>query len=170
MLDICPYCNSKRINKNGNKYNKQRYICRNCKKSFSDSDNRIKRDIIQKELALSLYGSNVSFKSIQRVINTLYNTNVSISLVVKWINSTAKLLEFKNRKEEKEEEITVNYNKENNINNVNNINNNNNNNNNNNKKQTINILEMDENKCIRDVSLLNITDTEVCRRNYRVII
>ena len=156
MLDICPYCNSKRINKNGNKYNKQRYICRNCKKSFSDSDNRIKRDIIQKELALLLYSSNVSFKSIQRVINTLYNTNVSISLVVKWINSTAKLLEFKNRKEEKEEETIVNCNKENNINN--------------NKKQTINILEMDENKCIRDVSLLNITDTEVCRRNYGVII
>ena len=25
---------------------------------------------------------------------------------------------------------------------------------------------MDENKCIRDISLLNITDTEICQGNY----
>lgn len=123
MLNKCPYCNSERINKNGKKYNKQRYICRDCKKSFSDSDNRIKRDIIQKELAILLYTNNVSFKSIQGTINKIYDTNISISLVVKWINSIAKLLAFKNKK--KEENI-------------------NNNINNNNKKQTINILEMDE--------------------------
>ena len=34
------------------------------------------------------------------------------------------------------------------------------------KSKNIKILEMDENECIRDISLLNITDTEVCQRNY----
>ena len=51
----------------------------------------------------------------------MYNTNISISLIPKWIKSSAKLLEFKNKEEQK-----------------NKLNNNSNN------KQTINILEMDE--------------------------
>ena len=117
---ICPYCGGGHINKNGNKYSKQRYICRDCKKSFSDSDNRIKRNVILKELALLLYSSNVSIRSIQRTLNIMYNTNISISLIPKWIKSSAKLLEFKNKEEQK-----------NKLNGSNN-------------KQTINILEMDE--------------------------
>ncbi len=42
---LCLYCGGEHINRNGHKYNRQRYICRDCKKSFSDGDNRIKRDI-----------------------------------------------------------------------------------------------------------------------------
>ncbi len=41
---LCPYCGGEHINRNGHKYNRQRYICRDCGKSFSDGDNRIKRD------------------------------------------------------------------------------------------------------------------------------
>lgn len=115
---LCPYCGGENTNRNGHKYNRQRYICRDCGKSFSDGDNRIKRDVRLKELALLLYSNNVSIKSIQRVINTLYNTNVCYTLIMKWINATAKLLEFRN---EKEKTNTTNT-----------------------EKQTINILEMDE--------------------------
>ena len=38
----CPYCNSKRINKNGKSPRKpyvQRYICRDCGRQFSDTIN-----------------------------------------------------------------------------------------------------------------------------------
>ena len=67
-----------------------------------------------------LYSSNVSIRSIQRTLNIIYDTNISISLIPKWIKSSAKLLEFKNKEEQKNKL------------------------NGSNDKQTINILEMDE--------------------------
>ena len=106
----CPYCNSSHINKNGIKYNKQRYICRNCNKTISEgTDNRIKRDIKQRELCLLLYSHNMSMRSIQSTINKFYNTNIAIRLIEKWIKSFKKLLELdiNNKKEEiKETEKT----------------------------------------------------------------
>lgn len=99
----CPYCNSSHINKNGIKYNKQRYICRNCNKTISEgTDNRIKRDIKQRELCLLLYSHNMSMRSIQSTINKFYNTNIAIRLIEKWIKSFKKLLELdiNNKKEE----------------------------------------------------------------------
>lgn len=102
----CPYCNSSHINKNGIKYNKQRYICRNCNKTISEgTDNRIKRDIKQRELCLLLYSHNMSMRSIQSTINKFYNTNIAIRLIEKWIKSFKKLLELdiNNKKEETKE-------------------------------------------------------------------
>lgn len=103
----CPYCNSSHINKNGIKYNKQRYICRNCNKTISEgTDNRIKRDIKQRELCLLLYSHNMSMRSIQSTINKFYNTNIAIRLIEKWIKSFKKLLELDiNNKKEKIKEI-----------------------------------------------------------------
>ena len=92
MLDICPYCNGNRINKNGNKYNKQRYLCRDCHKSFCEEDARIKRPTFQRELALTLYINGSSFRSIQRVIELCFNTTVSHTLIQKWIKTSVKLL------------------------------------------------------------------------------
>lgn len=91
----CPYCGSIHVNKNGRKYNKQRYICRDCKKTISEgSDDRIKRDIKQRELCLLLYTHNMSMRSIQSTINKFYNTNIAIRLIEKWIKSFVKLLKM----------------------------------------------------------------------------
>ena len=139
----CPYCNSKRINKNGNKYNKQRYICNNCNKSFSFSDKRIKRSNKERELALLLYVSNSSIRSIQNVINKFFNTNIAYNVLDNWIKTYKKQLKIDidkkidNNKEDKEKDIKRDkedkelnkYKKDNK---------------NNNKKKTIDILEMDE--------------------------
>ena len=47
--DRCPHCNSTSFVKNGKKDNKQRYICKDCNKTFSDTNNTIlfssKKDI-----------------------------------------------------------------------------------------------------------------------------
>lgn len=88
----CKYCNSEHIKCNGNKYNKQRYYCNNCHKSFSLTDNRIKRDIKQRELCLLLYSHNVSMRSIQNIINLYFNTNISFRLIEEWIKTSVKLL------------------------------------------------------------------------------
>ena len=123
----CPYCcNSSHINKNGIKYNKQRYICRNCNKTISEgTDNRIKRDIKQRELCLLLYSHNMSMRSIQSTINKFYNTNIAIRLIEKWIKSFKKLLELDiNNKKEKTKEIEETERKD--------------------RPKTIEVLEMDE--------------------------
>ena len=131
----CKYCGSIHTVCNGNKYGKQRYKCKECNKSFSEEDNRIKHDIKQKELALLLYSHNMSKRSIQSTINKYFNTNISFNVIDNWIKTSSKLLNYDiNLIEQKNKE----------------------------KPKTIEVLEMDENECIRDISLLNITDTEIC--------
>lgn len=90
----CKYCGSVHIKRNGNKYNKQRYYCKDCKKTFSESDNRIKRDIKQRELALILYINNSSLRSIQRVLECFFDTKISMRLIEKWNKSFTKLLNY----------------------------------------------------------------------------
>jgi transposase-like protein len=115
----CKYCGSVHIIRNGNKYGKQRYYCRDCKKSFTETDDRIKRDIKQRELALILYTNNNSLRSIQRTIELFFDTKISIRLIEKWLKSFAKLLSY-----------DINLVKENNQFNK--------------PPETINILELDE--------------------------
>ena len=90
----CPYCNSVRIKKNGKKYNKQRYMCNDCNKSFSFNDKRIKRSRKERELALLLYISNSSIRSIQNVINKFFNTNISYNVLDNWIKTYKKQLKL----------------------------------------------------------------------------
>ncbi len=94
MKNKCLYCGSMRIVKNGTKYGKQRYICKDCKKSFCLIDSRIKRDIKEKELCLLLHNYNLSLRSIQNVIEKLFNTKISFSLIQKWIKSLNELLKL----------------------------------------------------------------------------
>jgi transposase-like protein len=130
----CPYCNSERTNKNGKKNKKQRYICRDCNKSFSDSDNRMTRDIKQKELALLMYSHNSSLRSIQSVIEKLFDTKISFSLICKWIKSFSRFLNI-----DKDNEI-----KQSNRANKDNEDRQSNKDNDKIKSHTIEILEMDE--------------------------
>jgi transposase-like protein len=87
-------CGSVHIKRNGNKHNKQRYYCKDCKKTFSESDNRIKRDLKQRELALILYINNSSLRSIQRVLECFFDTKISMRLIEKWNKSFTKLLNY----------------------------------------------------------------------------
>lgn len=113
----CKYCNSdNNIIKKGIKYNKQCYYCKECKRYFTEGkDKRIKRDIKQKELAILLYMHNSSMRSIQSIINKIYNTRIAFNLITKWIKSFCKL-----------SSIDIN------------------NNNNKTKTKTIEVLELDE--------------------------
>ncbi len=98
MKNSCLYCGSMRIVKNGSKYGKQRYMCKDCKKSFCLVDGRIKRDIKEKELCLLLHNYNLSLRSIQNIIEKLFNTKISFSLIQKWIKSLNELLKFDSNK------------------------------------------------------------------------
>jgi transposase-like protein len=112
---VCKYCGSESTKCNGIKYNKQRYLCKNCNKSFSNSDNRIKRDDKERELCLLLYTHNMSMRSIQSTIEKYFNTKVHFRSIETWIKSFVNMLRL---------DVNKNKNKE--------------------KPQTIEILEMDE--------------------------
>lgn len=120
---VCKYCGNKHnIIKKGikGKYNKQIYYCKNCKKYFSiGKDNRIKRDEKLKELALLLYSHNSSLRSIQNIIEKLYDTKISFCVICNWIKTMTKLLKIdidnRNKEElnkDKEDKKLNNNNKE----------------------------------------------------------
>ena len=152
----CPYCNNETVHKNGNKYNKQRYICPKCSKSFSLTDNRIKRDNKEREMALLLYCHNVSIRSIQSVLNKYFNTNISFNVIDNWIKTNAKQLKLdvdnniKNNNSYNKNNINDNTdnnnNKDNNNKDNNKYNNNNNNKDNNNNRDNNNNIDNNSNK------------------------
>ena len=52
----CKYCNSNNINKIGKQNNKQRYLCRNCERTFIlEQDKRYKLDKKNCWLEMTLY-------------------------------------------------------------------------------------------------------------------
>ena len=101
----CPYCNSKNIVKNGSRHRKikyipfqnynieleltiQRYICKDCKKTFSPStnivsdnssiSNNLKYTValeLQKNISLTSIAQkyNISISSVQRIMNSCYS-------------------------------------------------------------------------------------------------
>ena len=106
----CPYCDGSKVHKNGHKYNKQRYLCRECGKSFCEKDDRIKRDVRERQVCLILYSHNMSLRSIQSSIEKLFNTKIAIRTIEKWVKSFVKTLKIdldKEKKKEKSKTIEV---------------------------------------------------------------
>jgi transposase-like protein len=103
----CPYCGSIHVVRNGLKYNKQRYLCKDCHKSFSLSDNRIKRENKQRELCLLLYSHNSSLRSIQSVLNKFFDTNIAYNVIDNWIKTSTKLMQYDLARKEKEKPGTI---------------------------------------------------------------
>ena len=117
----CKYCSSTKINKSGKQNNKQRYLCRRCKRTFiMEEDNRYKLDkydINKRKMAITMYINNVGIRSIERILN------VSNVLILNWIKNISKNIES-----------IINYN-----------NNSNNNSNSNNYNKEITEMEKDRN-------------------------
>jgi transposase-like protein len=107
VVTKCPYCDNEHTVRNGKKRNRQRYLCRNCNKSFCIVDRRIKRDIKERELCLLLYSHNMSLRSIQSIIEKFYNTKISLRLIIKWIKSFSRLLSYDLNRKEKEKPRTI---------------------------------------------------------------
>ena len=130
----CKFCGSNIINKRGKqKYNgKQRYLCRDCGKIWTDGkDNRLKYSNKKREKVIKMYLENVSIRSIERL------EGVSEPLILKWIKKMGK--EIKNKFNESINKIKDNINNidEKDI-----------------KKENIEILEIDEARSGSKSSLL----------------
>ena len=87
----CKYCNGNKINKFGKQNNKQRYLCRECRKTFIiDKDERYRLDkysLNKRKLAITMYINNVGIRSIERILG------VSNVLILNWIKNVGKNIE-----------------------------------------------------------------------------
>jgi transposase-like protein len=101
----CKHCGSKRINRNGRQKGKQRYYCRDCKKTFSEGvDNRIRYPLILRRLAITLYLSGTSISGIQKSLSICFNRKIYFKVVNDWLMNANNILEEeKQRRKEKEE-------------------------------------------------------------------
>ena len=90
----CKYCGSNRVNKFGKQNNKQRYICRNCKKTFiMDKDKRKKYSEEFKMEVIKWYLENNGIRSIER------RMKVTDTTILRWIKDFGKIIKERLRKE-----------------------------------------------------------------------
>lgn len=91
---LCKMCESPNTVKIGKVNSKQRYMCRNCGKTFLDDDNfagmRNKRRIIA--TALDLYFDGMSVRKVQRQIEYIFRVKVSQVAIYKWIVKYSELV------------------------------------------------------------------------------
>ncbi len=89
----CKNCGSAKIIKKGKVNGQQRYLCKDCGKTFIDNDNftamRNKKQVIA--FAMDLYYEGMSIRKIERQIQYLFKVKVSSVAIYKWINKYSTL-------------------------------------------------------------------------------
>ena len=90
----CKYCNSKRINKCGKQNNKQRYRCKDCKRTFIiQQDERKKYSEEFKKEVIKWYLDNCGIRTIER------RMKVSDTTIIRWIRKFGKMIKERLRNE-----------------------------------------------------------------------
>lgn len=86
---ICKHCGESKLVKDGIVKSKQRYLCKDCGRTFRDGDEREKYTIEQKIRVIKLYTDGVGMRSIERA------EGVSTPLLIHWIRNFGKMLREK---------------------------------------------------------------------------
>lgn len=90
-MEVCKYCNCKRLVKNGFVRSQQRYYCRDCGKNQVEGDKRVKYDNATRRLALAMYLNSSGLRSIGRTLGVPYQ------LVSQWVENAGKIIEHEVR-------------------------------------------------------------------------
>ena len=86
-LVTCHHCNSTNFKKNGSSNDVQRYVCKNCNRTFTSNGERYHRSV--KEQAIKMYLNNVGIRKIALFLN------VSPPGVLKWIKKAGQDISFR---------------------------------------------------------------------------
>ncbi len=91
---ICIYCNSKRIVKCGKTNNKQRFLCRQCRRTFVGEKEfkKLKGNGKIITLVLDLYFSGLSLRKIKRHLKQFYDFDVNHATIYRWIRKFTKII------------------------------------------------------------------------------
>ena len=82
----CSNCDSQRLSKNGHRYSKQRYLCKDCGKQFLESYASRGYGNEVKQQCLKLHRQGMSYREIER------QTGVSHNTVINWVKKAQALL------------------------------------------------------------------------------
>lgn len=85
----CKHCGSDEVVKNGLVKNKQRYFCKQCRKTTRQGDKREQYSLEQKIRVIKLYTEGMGFRAIERI------ENIPASLLVHWVRTFGKTLKEK---------------------------------------------------------------------------
>jgi transposase-like protein len=88
-MTICKHCGGSKVTKDGLVKNKQRYLCKECKKRFRIGDEREKYPIEKKIKVVKLYTEGMGLRSIERL------EGISTPLLIHWIRSFSKMIREK---------------------------------------------------------------------------
>jgi len=89
----CKYCGSSNVVRFGHSKQRQRLLCRDCGRTFMDTDTLagMKTPANQVASALSMYYGGMSLNAIRRHLDQQYNNRPSDSTVYEWINRFTKV-------------------------------------------------------------------------------
>ncbi len=83
---ICKDCNLKTIKRGFTSLKKQKFLCKNCKKSYTEGDDKRKKydeKIIQTAFILFNEGNN--YRRIARILSKIFNQKIYYQTIIKWI-------------------------------------------------------------------------------------
>jgi transposase-like protein len=106
-MENCKHCGSEKLRKNGFNRGKQRYFCKDCRKSQVEGDKREKYSEEVKKAALVMYLEGCGFRSIARILRKIFPIKINYQLIIYWIKNFGKLFEFRAKLEEQSREIPV---------------------------------------------------------------
>lgn len=89
MTIICKFCDSISVVKRGFARDKQRYLCKTCKKHFVEGDRRVVYSEEQKLRVIKYYLNGTGFRGIERV------EGISHSLIIYWVKKIAQKIKCK---------------------------------------------------------------------------
>ena len=99
VSQICRECSSDRIVKNGSFEGVQRFLCRDCKRSFTDKKPRFNQS--KKDFAIQMYLNNVGIRKIALFLQA------SPPAVLKWIKKANEVLSEKLKRVEPSEAVDI---------------------------------------------------------------
>ena len=80
----CPRCESENVSKNGHNRGTQRYICKRCKRTFSEKPPKFSREVKKQAIEMSLHG--VGIRKTARFVKS------SPTTVVNWLKEAHSIL------------------------------------------------------------------------------
>ncbi len=94
-VDVCKYCDSKLIVKNGIRKGLQRYLCKNCNHVFFGNGNSFARMRVNDHVivtALNLYFEGLSVRKVSKQLEQIFGEQISQVTIWTWIQKYSKIV------------------------------------------------------------------------------
>jgi transposase-like protein len=92
-MNVCKFCNSGRLVKDGKVRGKQRYRCKDCCREQVEGDGRVKYENKIKKSAVVLYLEGNGMRAIARILSEIFETRIYFQTIAKWLKQAGHIVE-----------------------------------------------------------------------------